>query len=171
MTTDRTAPPDGGAIKQRAQELKTIRDKYKDRAVEYAKVTLPYLVPELAEGTDSQEFQNDYNTEGAKLVNALSNTYVDTLYPAGRSFIKMQMEEADLSALEEQGMDKASVESLFGTVERSFRQRFETVGSRPTMLDCMKHLIVSGNYLLYKPKDGKLSGYAIDEFIDRKSVV
>lgn len=164
-TTDRTATPGGGMIKQRAQELKTIRDKYKDRAVEYAKVTLPYLVPELDEGTDSQEFQNDYNTEGAKLVNSLANTYVDTLYPAGRSFIKLNMEEADMSALEKEGMPKASMEQLFGTIERNFRHKFETVGSRATMLDGLKHLIVSGNYLLYKPKDGKLSGYAIDEFM------
>lgn len=155
--------PAAGLVQKRAQELETVRNKYRDRSREYSKVTLPYLVPETEE-TDTTEFQNDYNTEGAKLVNALSNTYVESLYPAGKSFIKMGMEEADLEALDQAGTPKADVETLFGTIERNFRQRFETVGSRAVMLDAMKHLIVTGNFCLYKKKDGNLMGYAIDEF-------
>lgn len=165
----RTDVPAAGIIKQRADTLKTIRDKYRDRAREYAKVTLPYLVPELDE-TDSTEFQNDYNTEGAKLVNATANTYVESLFPAGKSFIKMMMEEEDYKAMETQGTSKATVESLFGTIERNFRYRFETVGSRATLLDGLKHLLVSGNFCFYKPKEGKLMGYAIDEFMLLRSL-
>lgn len=155
--------PEAGYIEKRSQELRTIRDKYRDRGREYSKVTLPYIMPDN-EITDTQEFQNDYNTEGAKLVNSLANTYVESLYPAGRSFIKMMMEEADLNALQQTGTSKATVEELFGTIERNFRYKFETVGSRAVMLDAMKHLIITGNFCLYKAKEGNLQGYALDEF-------
>ena len=161
--------PEGGKIKQRAEELRTIRDKYRDRAREYAKLTIPSLVPEVEE-TDSVEFQHDYNTEGAKLVNSLANTYVQTLFPAGMSHVKLIMEQEQFKAMEKQGTSKASIEEIFGLIERNHRYRFETVGSRPVMLDMMKHLIVAGNYLLYKPKDGKLMGYAIDEFMVLRSL-
>lgn len=155
--------PLGGIIKNRAKELEPIRNKYRDRAREYSKVTLPYLVPEV-EDTTSNEFQHDYNTEGAKLVNSLSNTYVETLFPAGRSFVKLMMETEDYAAQEQQGNDKADIESIFGVIERDFRYKFELVNSRPVMLDALKHLIVSGNVCLYKPKDGNLQSYAVDEF-------
>ena len=161
--------PEGGMIKKRAEELVTIRDKYRDRAREYSKVTIPSLIPEQDE-TDSAEFQHDYNTEGAKLTNSLANTYVQTLFPAGMSHIKMIMEQEQFKAMEAQGTSKASIEEIFGLIERNHRYRFETVGSRPVMLDMMKHLIVSGNFLLYKPKDGKLMGYAIDEFMVLRSL-
>lgn len=155
--------PGPGVIEKRSQELDTIRNKYRDRSREYAKVTLPYLLPEV-ENTDTTEFQNDYNTEGAKLVNSLANTYVESLFPAGKSFIKMVMEEADLQAQQQAGNSKATIEELFGTIERNFRHKFENVGSRATFLDGMKHLIVSGNYCVYKPEDKQAMGYALDEF-------
>jgi len=156
--------PEAGVIKQRATELATVRDKYRDRAREYAKVTLPYLLPEVEE-TDSVEFQNDYNTEGAKLVNAAANTYVQTLFPSGRSFIRFQMEEEDFKELEKQGESKAQVETLFATVERNFRQRFEVVGSRVAALEALKQLIVTGNVLVHKMPEKRTNTYAIDEFM------
>jgi hypothetical protein len=76
----------------------------------------------------------------------------------------MMMEESDLQALQQTGTSKASLEELFGTIERNFRYRFETVGSRAVMLDAMKHLIITGNFCLYKAKEGNLQGYALDEF-------
>ena len=155
--------PEAGAIKTRVLELEPIRNKYRDRAREYAKVTMPYLVPEV-EDTTSSEFQHDFNTEGAKLVNSLANTYVETLFPAGRSFIKFMMETEDYQAQEQAGNSKANIESTFAVIERDFRYKFEDVGSRAIMLDLLKHLIVSGNGCLYKPKDGKVMNYAIDEF-------
>lgn len=161
--------PAGGIIKQRATELASIRDKYRDRAREYAKVTIPSLVPEVEE-TDSVEFQHDYNTEGAKLVNSLANAYVETLFPAGRSFIKFQMEEEDFKALEKQGQAKAQVESIFAMVERNFRYRFEAVGSRVAMLESLKQLIVTGNVCLYKAPERRTVTYAIDEFMVLRSL-
>ncbi len=156
--------PEAGVIKQRADELGTIRNKYRDRSREYAKVTLPALLPEVEE-TDSVEFQHDYNTEGAKLVNSLANTYVQTLFPSGRSFIRMQMEEETFKALEKQGKPKADIETTFATVERNFRQKFELVGSRVAMLETLKQLIVTGNVCLCKLPEKRAMTYAIDEFM------
>lgn len=156
--------PESGAIKQRASQLETVRNKYRDRAREYAKVTITSLLPEVEE-TDSVEFQHDYNTEGAKLVNSLANTYVQTLFPAGRSFIRMQMEEQEFDALEKKGTPKTQVETIFSTVERNFRHRFETIGSRPVLLEALKQLIVTGNICIVKEPEKRPMSYALDEFM------
>lgn len=161
--------PGAGVIKNRYSELEATRNKYRDRARDYAKLTLPYLLPEN-EQTDSSEFQNDYNTEGAKLVNALANAYTDSLFPAGRSFVKLIMETEDMTALTSQGKSQTDVEATFAMIERDFRHIFETNGSRMTFVDSLKHLIVTGNVCFYLPKDGRLSSYAIDEFVVMRSL-
>jgi hypothetical protein len=160
--------PAPGVIKQREGQLSGIRNKYRDRAREYAKVTIPSLLPET-ELTDGNEFQHDYNTEGAKLVNSLANTYVETLFPAGHSFVKLDMEEEDYAAQEQQGNSKANIQAIFATIERDFRKRFEGVGSRSALLDTMLHLIVTGNACPYKSMDGNLQTYAIDEYVVLRS--
>jgi hypothetical protein len=161
--------PEAGAIKQRFSELETVRNKYRDRAREYAKVTIPFLVPEV-ENTDTIEFQNDYNTEGAKLVSNLANSYVETLFPAGRSFIKLNMPAEDYVAHEQEGRSKTDIDSTFAIVERDFRTHFDRVQSRPTMLEGLLQLIVTGNVCLYKAQDGMLQSYAIDEYVVLRSL-
>lgn len=162
--------PEEGKIKTRYDELTSLRDAYRDRAREYSKVTLPYLMPETETGTESSEFQNDYNTEGAKLTNALANRYVNTLFPAGRSFIALDLKEEDYAAQEKQGNSKASIESIFATITRDFRKVFEDINSRAVMLDVLKHLIVTGNGLVYKPQDGLIMNYALDEYVVLRSL-
>lgn len=157
--------PDLGIIKARYEAMQTVRNKYRDRGREYAKLTLPYLMPETDEGTDSSEFQGDYNTEGAKLVNALANKYIETLFPAGRSFVKMDLEPEDMAAQVEAGAKEADILATFAGAERIFRKHFEAGGSRPVLLDALKHLIVTGNALLFQPQDGALQNYAIDEYV------
>jgi hypothetical protein len=164
-----TATPGVGQIQARAQQLKTVRDLYMYRARDYSKVTIPYLVPETNQ-TDSTEFQNDYNTEGAKLVNALGNAYAQSLFPAGEPFIKLGMDPLDMKAVQAAGQRQAKLTQLFSSIERNFAAHFETVGSRAAILDAMLQLIVAGNYCLYKPKDGNLMGYAIDEYYVMRSL-
>lgn len=163
-------PPEG-FIKSRFNTLASTRNKYRDRARDYAKVTIPYLMPEVETGTDSSEFQNDYNTEGAKLVNALANRYMSTLFPAGKSFVKLGMQEQDLQETQQKtGKNKADVDAIFAEVERLFRKKFEAIGSRSGLLDALRHLIVTGNALVHKPKDGKVVTYAIDEYVMLRSL-
>lgn len=157
--------PEEGKIKSRYDELSALRDAYRDRAREYSKVTLPYLMPESDTGTSSSEFQNDYNTEGAKLTNALANRYVNTLFPAGRSFIALDLKEEDYTQQEQQGNSKAAIDNIFAAVTRDFRKVFEAINSRAIMLDVLKHLIVTGNSLVHKPQEGNLMNYALDEYV------
>jgi hypothetical protein len=156
--------PAEGVIMAEFEGLQQVRNKYRDRAREYAKVTLPYLLPET-EQTDSNEFQNDYNTEGAKLVNALANRYTETLFPAGRSFVKLDLTEEQYSMQEQAGQSKADIMTTFARIERDFRVKFGEIQARATILDAMKHLIVTGNALLHLPQEGNLMNYAIDEYV------
>ena len=72
--------------------LKTERDKYKLRAQDYSKVTLPYIMPD-AEDVSSQELQTDFNSIGADLVNNLANKYIQELFPPSRPFFRLRIDE------------------------------------------------------------------------------
>jgi hypothetical protein len=171
MADNNLSKPAEGFIKSRYNELSTIRDKYRDRGREYSKLTIPSLLPEADSGTETTEFQNDYNTEGAKLVNSLANKYMETLFPAGRSYIKFTMPEEMYQSMEQQGQDKASIESTFSMIERAFREKFTSIGARAVLLDMLKQLIgAGGNSVLYLPKDGKAQNYCIDEFVVSRSL-
>jgi hypothetical protein len=161
--------PEEGYIQQRYKELSVLRDRYRDRAYDYAQVTLPYIMPDTegSEGRDtsSEEFQHDYNTEGAKLTNSLANTYMETLFPSGRSYIKLDLSEEQIQEVEQTGSSKADIEAQFAQVERLFRKRFSAINARPTLLDGIKQLIITGNTVFHLTGTGKLVSYAIDEYV------
>jgi hypothetical protein len=169
MNSDMITPKEG-YIKNRYSVLSSIRNKYRDRAREYAKVTLPYIMPDTDGDTDSLEFQNDYNTEGAKLTNALANRYVETLFPAGRSFVKLELDAEVQKDMEQMGRNKADIESIFATTERDHRKKFVSIGARPVMVDLLKALIITGNNMLYLPAGGKIQNYSLDEYVLNRSL-
>jgi len=159
-------------IQNRFKLLKTFRDPYLTRAYSYAKVTLPYLVSEQDDNSSS-EVQLDYNSVGAEYVNHLSNRYMQELFPAARSFFKLKMEE---EAVQEQesvdGMNKAEQEALLVAGERKGRWMFEQRHARTSILDGLKHTIVTGNACLYWPpkKESKVQMYALDEYVLMRSM-
>lgn len=174
ISTETTIANPANKTTQRFSQLTPLRNTYLDRAYECAQVTIPYLFPErrpTGQGeTGTTSVQHDYNTEGAKLVNNLANYYVQTLFPAGRSFVKLRMEEPELAAQEDKGRTKGDIETAFASAERDMRQRFEDMGSREAMLDLLKHLIIGGNSLIYKPKDSALQIYALDEYVTHRAL-
>lgn len=154
-------------VSDRFKLLKTFRDPYITRAYNYAKVTLPYLISEN-EDNSSSELQLDYNSVGAEYVNHLANRYMQELFPAARSFFKLQLEEEAVVEQEKTtGNTKAQQESLLVAGEREARWQFERRHARTSILEGIKHTIVTGNACLYWPpkKEKKVQMYALDEYV------
>jgi hypothetical protein len=151
----------------RYNTLKTERDKYKTRAQDYAKVTLPYILPDT-DDVSSQELQTDFNSIGADLVNNLANKYVQELFPSSRPFFRLRIDEFQ----REEGKDTAQIDALLAVGERRARWAFEQRKARPVLLDALKHCIITGNSLVYFPEDAdkKPYLYAIDEYVVNRSV-
>lgn len=148
--------------KRRYTELGTFREAYLTRAQTYAKVSLPYIMPEVDDQT-AQEVQLDFTSVGAMFVNHLANRYVQELFPVNRSFFQLQIDESERS---ETMQENTELDTLLTAAERRARWAFEQRHARPTMLDLMKHCIIAGNGLpYYPPKEGKVQLYALDEYV------
>ena len=152
--------------RSRYETLKTERDKYKRRGESYAKVTVPYLMPDT-DDVSSQEQQTDFNSIGSELVNSLANKYVQELFPSTRPFFRLRIDELD----RDENADTAKFDALLAIGERRARWAFEQRVARPALLDLIKHCIVVGNALLYFPeKGGRPTLYALDEYVVYRSV-
>lgn len=160
-------PLDPEKTKDRFNTLKTYRDPYVTRAYKYAKVTLPYIISENDDNSSS-EVQIDYNSVGAEYVNHLANRYMQELFPAARSFFKLKLED-DAIVQQEQatGDSRAEIEAILVGGERRCRWMFEQRHARASILEGLKHCIVTGNACLYWPADKKKKAqiYALDEYV------
>lgn len=162
------------------EELKSIRNHYTARGMEYSGYTIRSILPAL-ESTDTsgQTLSVRFNTIGPMLVNHLANKYVTTLFPAIGSFFKLDLEEEAKEAILKSetnpgGAPASLVEYALAMMEQQARKLFDKLNSRPTILEAMKHLIVVGNCLLLFPepdnKKGKVQLYALDEYVIRRDL-
>lgn len=172
MAEKKKAKIDPEIIQDRYTLLKTYRDAYLTRSYNYAKVTLPYIISEQDDNSSS-EVQLDYNSVGAEYVNHLANRYMQELFPAARSFFKLKMEDDSVVEQEKvDGTNKAEQEALLVAGEREGRWMFESRHARTSILDGLKHAIVTGNACLFWPpkKEDRVQTYALDEYVLMRSM-
>jgi len=124
----------------------TLNDQFED----YAGWTLPYLY--LPDGADQDtEAQHDYQSVGAQAVNHLANKIASTLFPPGRPFFRMDLNEEQIKQLADEGIQKAEADVLLTKVEKEAMKLMSRSHLRTAVLTAIKHLIVFGNALLYMP--------------------
>lgn len=158
--------PKKGFILSRFNALKTYRESYLTRGYKYSKITIPSLLPE-EEDSSTTELLLDYSTVGAEYVNHLANKYVSVMFPVHRCFFKLQLPaEQMIAESQKSGMAPAELEQLFSVTEREARRVLEKKHARVAVLDAMKHLVVTGNSLIYMLPDEELvQNYALDEYV------
>lgn len=140
------------------------RDKFKDRAVDYSKITLPYILPDATSATSSEVMSFGYSSEGALGVNNLSNKYMSRLFPPNRNYFKLQPTLEAQLALEQQ-MGAEETLRILTTIEGRVNAHLANIEARPVLLEILKNLIITGNALMYLPKDGNLRMYALDQYV------
>lgn len=155
--------------KVRYEILKKRRNATEMRAREYAKYTLPYLNPEV-DGENNAEVVYDLNGIGPRAVQHLANTYMVRLFPPNRSFFKLELPPEAMEALRVDGRSAADVAFDIARIESTARKQLGLIGARTTILECLLHLIVSGNVLHYYPKDAPMQAYAIDSYVVRRGL-
>lgn len=155
---------------ERYNALAAIRQPYLDRAEKYSKVTLRYVMPENRDSnsTTQEEFQLDFSSVGADNVNHLANIYMLTMFPPNRSFFKLTL--SDTVNVKDLGITDTELETLLTGAEREARWVFETKHGRPAMLDLFKHLIITGNALLYYPDEDNIQMYPLDQYVVSRSL-
>lgn len=124
------------------------RSAFLDRAKDYARFTLPYLMAEADEDISSQ---NAWQDDGATCVNFLANKLTQTLFPAQRSFFRIDLTAEGIASLNNEGMTKPTAQKLLAEVEKNAMTFGEGLQFRPAAVESFKHLIVTGNCLMFKP--------------------
>lgn len=149
------------------ESLEGHRYTYLERARTCSRLTLPYVMPEEGFGPHSR-LNTPFSGVGARGVNNLASKLLLALVPPNSPFFRLQ---ADAKKLAE---DNTPPE-LMSEIEQSLQGLEELVmaevsrGSyRVGIHEALKHLIITGNAMLYLPNEGGLRVFHLDRFVVKR---
>ena len=139
------------------------------RSETYAGWTLPSIFPPEYVNS-STEIQNDYQALGARAVNHLANKLNFVLFNPNRPFFRLRVDDAYMQELEAKGLDSSTIESVFSAKEQEAIGSMAKRRTRTSLVMLMKHLIITGNALLYTPEDkGNTQVYSLRDYVVKRS--
>jgi hypothetical protein len=149
----------------RYSQLRAERENFLDTGRKCAALTLPYLLTEEGE-TEGGTLHSPYQSVGAKGVNVLSSKLMLSLFPINTSFFKLQINDAELAKVPELDGEKvrSEIDLSLSKIEKVVMQQIAETTDRVQLTAAMKHLIVTGNVLLYAGKES-LKLYPLDRFV------
>jgi hypothetical protein len=154
----------------RYEQLAALRAPFLRRAEEAAKLTIPSLLP--PEGsTGATELPQPWQSVGARGVNSLAAKALLALFPPGTSFFKLSLDDFVIQELMEKagggqkGEDaRAVLDAGLARVERAVVNRMEQMGTRASLYDALRHLLVPGNVLLQVLDRGTLRCHYLSQY-------
>ena len=148
----------------RLMRLEAERQQFLDMGRRCAVLTLPYLLTEdgLEQGGT---LHSPYQSTGARAANVLSSKLLIALFPINVPFFKLQINDGELAKIPE--MDDAvrsEIDLSLNKMERIIMQQVNESNDRVALHNAMKHLVVTGNCLLYHGKKA-LKVYPLDRYV------
>lgn len=140
------------------------RWNYLDRARSCSKLTLPYVMPQDGFGAHSR-LETPYQGLGARGVNNLASKLLLALLPPNAPFFRFKV---DKNKLMEEGADEgflSEIEKGLQKMEESIMDEIAGQNYRVSLHEALKHLIITGNSLLYLPDDGGLRCFHLDRYV------
>ena len=142
----------------RWRSLQLYRSMYLRRGIDASKLTIPSLIPESDQNTNSVESFNSLPTcaqgVGSRGVSNLSARLLLALYPPAAPFFRLMIdgqrlrEEAENSQMDEDEL-VSQIDVALANIEMEVLGRLDQLQARSSLFEALKHLIVSGNALLY----------------------
>jgi hypothetical protein len=125
---------------------------------------LPYLVQEdLSSRPEHQKLHTPWQSVGAKSVVNLAAKLMLALLPPQTSFFKLQIQDNKIG-VEFDPKIRSEMDLSFAKMERMVMQYISASNDRVVVHQALKHLIVSGNALIFMGKDG-LKNYPLNRFV------
>lgn len=154
---------------------KALFDKLRDttvieRAVQYAHWTLPQLMADFT-ATQGRRvcLERDYQEVGALLTNHLSSKLARILFPTTTPFFKIKPSVEFVRATIEEGATEIDLNSGLARLEMDATQQLFLNSSYAQLIHAIKHLIVTGNVLLYRDqKEQKSVAYGLQSYVVRR---
>lgn len=148
----------------RYQALAADRQPFLDTARECAKLTLPYLMTEEGQEKGGR-LSMPWQSVGAKACNVLSSKLMLSLFPINTSFFKLSINDAELAALPELTPDiRSEIDLSLAKLEKMIMQQISETSDRVHLHTALKHLVVTGNVLIFAGKKA-LKVYPLDRYV------
>ena len=150
--------------KERYTKLSTDRSQFLETAVKCSELTLPYLVQrDTSSRAGARKLTQPWQSVGAKAVVTLAAKLMLALLPPQTSFFKLQVRDDKLGEDLDPKM-KSELDLSFSKIERMIGDYIAASNDRVVVHQALKHLIVSGNALIYMGKDG-LKHYPLQRYV------
>ena len=150
--------------KKRYDSLVRYRSEYLSQADVAAKLTLPYLIKDEESFKGGvRDLKTPWQSVGAKGVVTLASKLMLALMPVNTSFFKLQMDESQVGE-EVPPEVKTELDLSFAKIERTIMEAIAASDDRVAIHQALKHLVVSGNALIFMGKDG-LKLYPLNRFV------
>ena len=150
--------------RDRYTQLTRGRTQFLHTAVECSRLTLPYLVQEdLSSRPEHQKLHTPWQSVGAKATVNLAAKLMLALLPPQTSFFKLQVNDSKLG-VEYPPEIKSELELSFSKMERMVMDYINGSNDRVVVHQALKHLIVSGNSLIFMGKEG-LKNYPLNRYV------
>ena len=149
--------------KERYNQLTSGRTQFLDTAVECSELTLPYLVTQDDNYKGKRTLLQPWQSVGAKAVVTLAAKLMLATLPPQTSFFKLQVRDDKLGETLDPQM-RTELDLSFSKIERLIMDYIAASSDRVVVHQALKHLIVSGNALIFMGKDG-LKHYPLQRYV------
>ena len=149
--------------KERYSQLSSGRTQFLDTAVECSELTLPYLVSKDDNSKGKRTLLQPYQSVGAKAVVTLAAKLMLATLPPQTAFFKLQVRDDKLGETLDPQM-RSELDLSFSKIERLIMDYIAASSDRVVVHQALKHLIVSGNALIFMGKDG-LKHYPLNRYV------
>jgi len=149
--------------RDRYTQLSSERQEFLDMGVECSRLTIPYLVRHDEKPQSHKNLVTPWQAVGAKCVTTLAAKLMLALLPPQTTFFKLQLDESKLGDQLDPEI-KTDLEVGFSKVERMIMDYINASSDRVVVHEAVRHLIVSGNALIFMGKDG-LKHFPLNRYV------
>ena len=148
----------------RYNKLSTKRTHFLDTAVECSSLTLPYLIhKDNNKNVPFTSLSQPWQSVGAKAVVTLAAKLMLATLPPQTTFFKIQVRDDKLGEQLDPAV-KSELDLSFSKMERTIMDYIAASSDRVVVHQALKHLIVSGNALIFMGKDG-LKHFPLNRYV------
>ena len=150
--------------KSRYDALASGRNQFLQTAIDASKLTIPYLMKHDEEDANYKTLITPWQSVGAKGVTTLASKLMLALLPPQTSFFKLQIDEATLLSGQLDPAIRSDLDVSFSKIERTILESIAASDDRVVVHQALKHLVVSGNALIYMDKE-RLKLYPLNRYV------
>ena len=148
----------------RYEAMRADREQFLEVGRTAAKLTLPYLLTEEGHA-NGEAFNTPYQSVAAKGVNVLAAKLMLSLFPLNTSFFKLQINDVEINKIPDVTPEmRSQIDLSLSKMENIVMQQIAETQDRVHLHNAMKHIVVTGNALIYASKKG-LKVFPLDRYV------